>query len=90
MAPKSRRKKKYAGQRNPSVAPVGVAGPTRVASRPPSPGGTPPRANPVGVRAPTKMPSSPSVANLGREVRTIAVLAGALLVTLVILSFVLS
>jgi hypothetical protein len=89
MAPKSRRKKKYVGQRSPQAAPVANIGVARTVTRP-----EPPRqalARPVAAapRVPTHMAPSPSAANVGREIKTIAVLAGVLLVALVVLSIVL-
>ncbi len=90
MAPKSRRKKKYAGQRSPQTIPASVAVPSKAASRP-APSGLP-AAQTVrtAAKVQTQMATSPSAANVGRELRTIAVLAGVLLVALVVISLVLT
>ena len=88
MAPKSRRKKKYSGQRSPQVAPASVARPATPASRPTPAGPPPARSMPAAPRVQAQLPSL-SVATVGREIRTIALLAGALLVVLVVVSLVL-
>ncbi len=89
MPPKSRRKKKYAGQRRPMTAANSPASPTSTAAPqtavPVAPREPTIRAKPVAARSPGAVPLAPT--NLGREVRTIAVLAAAAVVVIVALSF---
>ena len=91
MPPKSRRnRKKYAGQRRPEIAQsrANVA----TSPRPSTPGAM---ATPVtqpksgGPRLTGQMAPSISGANVGRELRTIAVLAVVAVTIVVVLSFVL-
>ena len=92
MPQKSRRKKKYSGQRRPQVvtattsttatgapgAPLQAATPTGQSARP-RPG------------AAKTMPMGPSLGalNVGREVKAIGIIAGAAIVVIVLMSFVL-
>ncbi len=90
MPSKSRRKKKYTGQRSPQVAASGVAGVEKLTSQPMSAKEPLVRPKPVAPRAQGPMAPSLSAANVGKELRAIAILAGVLLVVLVVLSLILS
>jgi hypothetical protein len=90
MAPKSRRKKKYVGQRSPQAVAAGVSRVVKPASRPVPAGAAPARPGSAGPRVQAQMAPSLSAANVGKELRTIAVLAGVLLVALVVISVVLA
>jgi hypothetical protein len=91
MPAKSRRKKKYSGQRRP-IAAASSPGPSGATAAPQTaipvvPGESAPRTRPVTTRSPGATPPVPT--NMGREVRTIAILASAAVVVIVVLSLVL-
>jgi len=91
MPSKSRRKKKYTGPRRPLAAVSSPTLPTSTASPqtavPVVPREATAKARPVTARSPGATPPVPT--NMGREVRTIAILASAAVVVIVVLSFVL-
>jgi hypothetical protein len=90
MAPKSRRKKKYVGQRSPQAVAAGVSRVAKPVNRPAPAGAVSARPVPAGPRVQAQMAPSLSAANVGKEIRTIAVLAGVLLLALVVISVVLA
>ena len=89
MPQKSRRKKKYTGQRRPQVATTTATTSAPGASPAAAPREPLARPRPGTTKAPGQMAPSPSASNVGHEVRMIAVLAAAAVVVIVALSFVL-
>ena len=93
MPQKSRRKKKYSGQRRPQVVTATTSatstGSTGAAPPAAAPTVQPARPRPGTGKAPVPMAPSLGALNVGREVKAIAILAGAAVVVIVIMSFVL-
>ncbi len=91
MPPKSKRKKKYAGPRRPLAPAVAstqaVNAPAPQPVSPSVPREPQARTRPVASRGPAASPPAPT--NMGREVRTIAVMAVLAVVIIVVLSLVL-
>ena len=88
MPSKSRRKKKYAGQRRPQIASTGAS----VTSAPraaPASVETLARPKPAAAKTSTTIAPSPSGANVGRELKTIGMLGGGAIFGIVVLSLVL-
>lgn len=91
MPSKSKRKRKYAGPRRPlAPAAASTQGVGASAAQPAStlmPKEPPVRSKPLASRSPAASPPAPT--NMGREVRTIGVMAGLAVIVIVVLSLVL-
>ncbi len=93
MPQKSRRKKKYSGQRRPQVVTATTSttatGATGAAPPAAAPTGQVARPRPGAAKTPGQMAPSLGALNVGREVKRIAIIAGAAVVVIIIMSFVL-